>query len=256
MTSVSAIVGSGNIAGVATALVCGGPGALFWMIAAAFIGMATKFAEIVLGMRYRKIMSDGTVEGGAMYYLSEGLKQKWLGVLFVVLVIPFAFVISAVVDTNTIALTLEEQFSITPLYTGVILAVLCGIVMFGGIKRVGRACELIAPFMGAAYIFAGILIVILNVNQVPAAIVDIIKGAFDPKAVTGGTVGSIFVALRYGVARGMYSNEAGLGTVAMIHCGAKVSHPVEQGIWGPVEVFLDSIVVCTISSLAIVMSGL
>lgn len=256
MTSVSAIVGSGNIAGVATALVCGGPGALFWMIVAAFIGMATKFAEIVLGMRYRKIMSDGTVEGGAMYYLSEGLKQKWLGVLFAVLVIPFAFVISAVVDTNTIAMTLEEQFSITPLYTGVILAVLCGIVVFGGIKRVGRACELIAPFMGAAYIFAGILIVILNVNQVPAAIVDIIKGAFDPKAVTGGSVGSIFVALRYGVARGMYSNEAGLGTAAMIHCGAKVSHPVEQGMWGPVEVFLDSIVVCTISALVIVMSGL
>lgn len=256
MTSVSAIVGSGNIAGVATALVCGGPGALFWMIIAALIGMATKFAEIVLGVKYREEMEDGSFEGGAMYYLAKGLKQKWLGILFSILVIPFAFVISAVVDTNTIAGTVEEQFGMNPMITGVVLAVLCAIVVFGGIKRVGKVCEWLAPIMGAAYIIAGLTIIILNINMLPSAIVDVVKSAFAPSAVTGGAVGSVFVCMRYGIARGMYSNEAGLGTAAMIHCGAKVDHPVEQGMWGPVEVFLDTVIVCTISGLAIVMSGL
>ena len=256
MTSVSAIVGSGNIAGVATALVCGGPGALFWMIIAALIGMATKFAEIVLGVKYREQMADGSFEGGAMYYLANGLKQKWLGILFSILVIPFAFVISAVVDTNTIAGTVQEKFGVNPMITGVILAALCGIVVFGGIKRVGKVCEWLAPIMGAAYIIAGLVIIIINIKMLPSAVADIVSGAFQPSAVTGGAVGSVFVCMRYGIARGMYSNEAGLGTAAMIHCGAKVDHPVEQGMWGPVEVFLDTVIVCTISGLAIVMSGL
>lgn len=256
MTSVSAIVGSGNIAGVATALVCGGPGALFWMIIAALIGMATKYAEIALGMKYRKVFEDGSVEGGAMYYLADGLKQKWLGVLFSVLVIPFAFVISAVVDTNTIAGTLNEQFNIKPLYTGIVLAVLVAIVVFGGMKRVGKVCEWLSPIMGAAYILSGLAIIILHIDMLPATIVEIVKGAFTPQSVTGGAVGSIFVCMRYGVARGMYSNEAGLGTSAMIHCGAKVDYPIEQAMWGPIEVFFDTIIACTISALAIVMSGL
>lgn len=256
MTSVSAIVGSGNIAGVATALVCGGPGALFWMIVAALVGMATKFAEIVLGVQYRERMADGSYEGGAMYYLAKGLKQKWLGTLFSILVIPFAFVISAVVDTNTIAGTIQEQFNVEPVITGIVLAVLCGIVIFGGIQRVGKVCEWLAPIMGLAYILAGLLIIVLHLNMLPAAIAEIVECAFNPAAATGGVVGSMFVCMRYGVARGMYSNEAGLGTAAMIHCGAKVEHPVEQGLWGPVEVFLDTVIVCTITGLAIVMSGL
>lgn len=256
MTSVSAIVGSGNIAGVATAIVCGGPGALFWMIIAALIGMATKFAEIVLGIMYRKQNPDGTIEGGAMYYLSEGLGQKWIGVLFSILVIPFAFVISAVVDTNTIALTLEEQFTIKPIITGCVLAVLCGAVVFGGVKRIGKVCEWIAPFMGGLYVIAGLVVIFLNIKMVPAAVVEIVQGAFNPRAVTGGAIGSVFTVMRYGVARGVYSNEAGLGTAAMVHSAAKVDKPVDQGVWAPVEVFLDTVVVCTISALAIVMSGL
>lgn len=256
MTSVSAIVGSGNIAGVATALVCGGPGALFWMIVAAVIGMATKFAEICLGMLWRKTMPDGSVQGGAMYYLADGLRQKWLGVLFSVLVIPFAFVISAVVDTNTIATALTEQFGVRPLPVGVTLAIICGVVIFGGSKRVGRACELVAPFMGAAYILAGLVVIVLNIRLLPSALLQILEGAFAPRAVTGGAVGSVFVCMRYGVARGVYSNEAGLGTAAMVHSGAKVSHPIEQAIWGPVEVFFDTVVVCSITALTIVMSGL
>ena len=256
MTSVGAIVGSGNIAGVATAVVVGGPGAVFWMLIAAFIGMATKFAEVTLGVKYREVREDGSVGGGAMYYLAKGLKAKWLGILFSFLVIPYAFVISAVVDTNSIALAMEDQFTIPTWVTGVVLAVAAGIIIFGGIKRIGRASEIIAPFMGGAYILAGIAVVVLNLPQVPAALGQIIKGAFDPAAVTGGAIGSMFVAMRYGIARGVFSNEAGAGTAAMVHCEAKVDHPVEQGLWGAVEVFLDTVLVCLVTTLTVVLSGL
>ena len=256
MTSVGAIVGSGNIAGVATAIVMGGPGAVLWMLFAALVGMATKFAEVTLGIQYRELRKDGTVGGGAMYYLAKGLKQKWLGMLFCILVIPYAFVISAVVDTNTIALAMENEFAVPTWVTGLILAVAAAIIIFGGIKRIGRASEIIAPFMGGAYILAGILVILLHLPQVPSAIVEIVKGAFNPSAVTGGAVGSLFIAMRYGVARGVYSNEAGAGTAAMVHCGAKVDHPVEQGMWGAVEVFLDTALVCLVTSLTIVLSGL
>ena len=256
MTSVGAIVGSGNIAGVATAIVVGGPGAVFWMLIAALIGMATKFAEVTLGVKYRDVREDGSVGGGAMYYLAKGLKQKWLGVLFSILVIPYAFVISAVVDTNTIALAVENEFAVPTWITGVVLAAAACVIIFGGIKRIGRASEIIAPFMGGAYILAGLAVVLLNIGQVPAAIVQIVRGAFDPAAVTGGAIGSMFVAMRYGVARGIFSNEAGAGTAAMVHCGAKVDHPVEQGLWGAVEVFLDTVLVCLVSALTVVLSGL
>ena len=256
MTSVGAIVGSGNIAGVATAIVVGGPGAVFWMLIAALIGMATKFAEVTLGVKYREVREDGSVGGGAMYYLAKGLKQKWLGILFSILVIPYAFVISAVVDTNTIALAVESEFAVPTWITGVILAVAAGVIIFGGIKRIGRASEIIAPFMGGAYILAGLAVILLHIGQVPAALVQIVKGAFDPAAVTGGAIGSMFVAMRYGVARGIFSNEAGAGTAAMVHCGAQVEHPVEQGLWGAVEVFLDTVLVCLVSALTVVLSGL
>lgn len=256
MTSVAAIVGSGNIAGVATAIVVGGPGALFWIIIAALVGMASKFAEIALGIKYREKDAEGVMIGGAMYYLSKGLKQKWLGILFSVLVIPFAFVISGVVDTNTIALTLYDYFSVPTLVTGIVLAAVTGVIVFGGVKRIGYVCAVVAPFMGGAYVLAGLLIIILNIQLLPGAIVEVIRGAFTPTSLAGGAVGSVFVCIKSGVARGAYSNEAGLGTAAMIHAGAKVNHPIEQAVWGPVEVFLDTIVVCTISALAIVMSGL
>ena len=256
MTSVGAIVGSGNIAGVATAIVLGGPGAALWMMLAAMIGMATKFAEVTLGVKYRDIREDGSIGGGAMYYLAKGLKQKWLGILFAFLVIPYAFVISAVVDTNTIALAVESEFAVPTWITGVILAVAAGVVIFGGIKRIGRASEIIAPFMGGAYILAGLAVILLHIGQVPAAVVQIVRGAFDPAAITGGAVGSLFVAMRYGVARGIFSNEAGVGSDAMVHCGAKVDHPVEQGLWGAMEVFLDTVLVCMVSALTIILSGL
>jgi AGCS family alanine or glycine:cation symporter len=218
--------------------------------------MATKFAEIALGIKYREVHADGSVGGGAMHYLAKGLKQKWLGILFSVLVIPFAFVISAVVDTNTIALVVEDSFRIPTWITGAVLAVSAAVIIFGGITRIGRASEIIAPFMGGAYILAGLAVLVLNLPAVPEAIGQIIQGAFNPQAITGGAVGSVFVCMRYGIARGIYSNEAGLGTAAMVHCGAKVDHPVEQAVWGPVEVFLDTVLVCTVTALTIVLSGL
>lgn len=256
MVSVSAIVGSGNIAGVATAIVSGGPGALVWMILAALVGTTTKFAEIALGMKYRHINEDGSVSGGAMYYLAEGLHARWLGILFSVLVLPFAFVISPVVDSNTISTTLADKFGVNPIIIGAVLAVLTAIVVFGGIKRIGHVCAVISPFMGGAYIICGLLIILINITHIPSAIGLIFKAAFTPRAITGGAIGSVFTVMRYGFARGIYSNEAGLGTSAMIHCGAKVKDPVEQAVWGPVEVFLDTIVICTITALAIVLSGL
>lgn len=256
MTSVGAIVGSGNIAGVATAIVLGGPGALVWMILAALFGMATKFAEVTLGIKYREYHEDGSMSGGAMYYLAKGLKQKWLGILFSFLVIPFAFVISAVVDTNTIALTLEDRYSVPTLATGIVLCIVTAIVIFGGLERIGKASEIIAPFMGGMYILAGVAVILMNIGQLPEAVSEIIRGAFNPSAVTGGAVGSIFVCMRYGIARGIYSNEAGLGTAAMVHSEANVDHPVEQGVWGAVEVFLDTVLVCTVTALTIVLSGL
>ena len=256
MVSISAIVGSGNIAGIATAIVVGGPGVIVWMILAAFIGMATKFAEIVLGIKYREINPDGTVNGGTMYYLDKGVGKHWLGVLFTLLMIPCCFVISGLVDSNTIALTVLERYAIPTWITGLVMATLAGIIIFGGVKRVGRACELISPFMCAAYILAGISVIILNLNEVPSALALILEAAFNPRAVTGGAIGSIFIVMRYGIARGIFSNEAGLGTAAMAHSTAKVNHPVEQAIWAPVEVFLDTVLIGTITALTVVLSGL
>lgn len=256
MISVSAIVGSGNIAGVATAVVMGGPGALFWMIIAAVIGMTSKFAEIALGIKYREVHPDGSVSGGAMYYIANGLGQRWLGVIFSIIVIIVYFIIGAIVDTNTIALAVEAKFGVTPLITGIILAVAAAIVIFGGISRIGRVCELLSPFMAGSYILAGIAIILINITQVPAAIGMIVEGAFSPAGVTGGAVGSMFVCMRYGLARGMFSNEAGMGTAAMVHSNAKVKQAGEQACWGPVEVFLDTVLVCSVSGIAIVLSGL
>ena len=256
MTSVGAIVGSGNIAGVSTAIVAGGPGAVFWMLVAALLGMATKFAEVTLGIKYREVRENGTIGGGAMYYLAKGLKQKWLGILFSILVIPYAFVISAVVDTNTIALSVQDQFAVPTWITGIVLVAITGIIIFGGIKRIGRASEVVAPFMGLAYIISGLMVIILHITDVPAAIGLIIREAFSFRAAAGGTVGTIFIAMRYGIARGIFSNEAGVGSAAMVHCSAKVDHPIEQGLWGAVEVFLDTVLVCSVTALTVVLSGL
>ena len=257
MASVSAVVGSGNIAGVATAIFCGGPGALFWMIVAAIVGMATKFAEITLGIMYREKREDGTFLGGPMYYIGKGLNAPWLGKIVAVLFLFFSIVISAVVDTNTISLAVQESFGVLPIITGIILAVLTAVVIFGGIKRIGEVCGILSPFMAGAYLLAGLLIIILNIQAVPGAIAQIVTMAFKPSSILGGGAGiGVMTVMRYGMARGIFSNEAGIGSAAVTHSAAKVDNPAEQALWGPLEVFVDTIVVCTITGLTIVLSGL
>ena len=257
MASVSAVVGSGNIAGVATAIVAGGPGALFWMIVAAIVGMATKFAEIALGVKYREKAEDGTMVSGPMYYCAKGLHAPWLGKIVSVLFLFFSIIISAVVDTNTIALAVNEEFGVPVLITGVILAIVTGFVIFGGIKRIGEVCGLLSPFMAGAYLLFGLLIIVMHIGQVPAAIALIIKAALNPQAAIGGAAGyTVLLAMKNGMARGIFSNEAGVGSAAVTHGAASVAHPGEQAIWGPLEVFVDTIIVCNISGLAIVLSGL
>lgn len=257
MASVSAVVGSGNLAGVATAIVSGGPGALFWMEVAAVVGMATKFAEIFLGVKYREKAEDGSYVGGPMYYVAKGLNAPWLGKLVSVLFLFFSVVISAVVDTNTISGAFEESLGINPTVTGVILAGLCAIVIFGGITRIGEVCGLMAPFMAGVYIISGLMVIFMNLSKVPEAISLIITAAFNPESVMGGAAGiTVMTVMRYGMARGIFSNEAGLGSAGVTHAAAKVNDPAEQAIWGPLEVFVDTIIVCTITGLTVVLGGL
>ncbi|PAB61286.1 alanine/glycine:cation symporter family protein [Anaeromicrobium sediminis] len=256
LTAIAAVVGTGNIAGVATAISIGGPGAVFWMWLSAFFGMATKFSEITLGVHYREKREDGSYAGGAMYYLAKGLKQKWMAYFFSIMVIITYFIIGAIVDTNTIALSVQEQWGIYPLYTGIFLAIITGFVVLGGIKRIGEVCEFLTPFMGGIYIFAGLSILILNVEQVPGAIATIFTSAFRPAAATGGFAGATVARMMtIGTARGLFSNEAGMGSSPMIHGSAKTDHSARQGMWGIAEVFVDSLVICTITALAIIISG-
>ena len=257
MASVSAVVGSGNVAGVATAIVSGGPGALFWMVIAAIVGMATKFAEIALGVKYRQKAADGTMISGPMYYIEKGLKAKWLGKIVSVLFLFYSVIISAVVDTNSISEAFKAEFNINPIITGVVLAILCGIVIFGGIKRIGEVCGILSPFMAGAYLFFGLFIIFSHIGQVPAAIGLIVKAAFNPQAALGGAAGiTVATAMSKGMARGIFSNEAGVGSAAVTHGAAMVDHPAEQAVWGPLEVFVDTIIVCSITGITIVLSGL
>ncbi|WZL74083.1 sodium:alanine symporter family protein [Clostridiaceae bacterium 35-E11] len=256
LTSIAAVVGTGNIAGVATAIAIGGPGALFWMWVASFFGMATKFTEVTLGLHFRERRKNGNYAGGAMYYIEKGLGQKWMAVFFSSMVIIAYFIIGAIVDTNTIAMSVQEQWGIKPIITGVIFAILTGIVILGGIKRIGEVCEFLTPIMGGIYIVAGIVIILLNIDKVPDAIALIFKTAFHPISATGGFAGATITRMiTIGTARGLFSNEAGMGSSPIIHSSAKVDHPVEQGIWGAIEVFVDTLIIGSITGLAIVISG-
>lgn len=256
LTSIAAVVGTGNIAGVATAISIGGPGALFWMWVAAFFGMATKFSEITLGIHYREKRENGSFAGGAMYYIEKGLKQKWMAVFFSIMVIIAYFVIGAIVDTNTICLSVKAQWGIAPIITGVVFAVLTAIVILGGIQRIGEVCQFLTPIMAGLYILAGIAVLIFNFQEIPKAFGEIFTGAFNaPSAVGGFTGATVMRMITIGMARGLFSNEAGMGSSPIIHSSAQVSHPVEQGMWGAIEVFIDTIIIATITGLVIIISG-
>ena len=254
-TAIASCVGSGNIVGVSTAILAGGPGALFWMWFAALLGMATKFAEITLGVRYHGRAENGEITGGPMYYISHGFRMQWVGVLVAILL----FIQNAgatLIQSNTISSVVQEAFSLPPVATGLILAVLMSCVISGGFKRLVHTAEKIVPVMAVLYIFGGLLVILLNINALPGVVVSIFKGAFSVKAGVGAAAGlTIKQAMRYGVARGLYSNEAGEGSAAVLHASAQVDHPVRQGMYGIMEVFIDTILLCSTTGFTVLITG-
>ena len=254
-TALASTVGVGNIAGVATAIVLGGPGALFWLWVSGVLGMGTKYAEIVVALHYRERDAAGVMRGGAMYTLKKrGL--GWLGVIFALLTSLAAFGIGNMVQANSVAQSLQESFGIAPSIVGIILVVISGAVILGGIKRIAAFAEILVPFMAILYIAGGLVLLVLNAGRIPEAFALVFQGAFSGTAAAGGFAGaSIMLAMRYGVARGLFSNEAGLGSAPMVHATAETDHPVRQGLYGIFEVFVDTILICTTTGLAILVTG-
>lgn len=256
-TALASTIGTGNIAGVATAISIGGPGTIFWMWLSAFLGMMTNYAEKTLGIKYRYKNKEGFWIGGAMIYIERGLKMKWLAVLFSVFCVFASFGIGNIAQIQSISSSLHNSFHIPPLYAGITIAFIVSMVIMGGIKRISSVTEKFVPFMALMYIVGGLLVILVNIDQVPAAFTLILREAFDFKAVSGGITGyGITIAMRKGISRGVFSNEAGLGSSVMVHSASDVKEPVIQGMWGIFEVFTDTIVVCTITALTILTSGI
>lgn len=254
-TAVSGTVGTGNIVGVTTAIISGGPGAVLWMWLSAFFGMFTKFSEITLGLFYRKKDSQGEYLGGPMQYIENGTKQKWLAILFAIFTI-LAAVGMGSVQADTIQTTWNAAFNIPTWVTAIIIAVIAGLVVIGGIKRIGKVASLMVPFMIVLFIIIAIILICVNITAIPAALASIFTSAFSAKSVLGGFMGyGIASAMRYGFARGIFSNEAGMGSASIAHSTATTKEPVEQGLWGVFEVFVDSFVVCTLTALLVLTSG-
>ena len=259
-TAMAGTVGTGNIAGVTGAIFVGGPGAVFWMWVSAFFGMCTKYAEIALSMKYR-IKEDGVYKGGPMYAIEKGLgrKWKWLAVVFALLGGLTTFGIGNIAQSSEIAGAINQLSGnhISLLAAGIILAVVVAVVVLGGVQRVGQVTSYMVPFMSIFYVLAGVTVVALKITEVPAAFATILKSAFSLEAVGGGIFGyAIMVAMRQGFARGVFSNEAGMGSAPMAHCASETEEPAEQAMWGVFEVFFDTIVICTITALTVVLSGL
>ena len=254
-TALASTVGVGNIAGVATAMMLGGPGALFWLWVSGLLGMGTKFAEIVVALHYRERDAAGTMRGGAMYTLRK-IGFPRLGGAFALLTALAAFGIGNMVQANSVAQSLQASFGVAPPVVGGVLVVLTGIVILGGIRRIAAFAEVIVPFMALAYIAAGLVVLLTHVGQIPRALGLVFDGAFNGTAAAGGFAGSsVMLALRYGIARGLFSNEAGLGSAPLVHAAASTDHPVRQGLYGIFEVFVDTILICTTTGMAILVTG-
>ncbi|MEZ2721032.1 alanine/glycine:cation symporter family protein [Paenalcaligenes hominis] len=258
MTALSATIGTGNIAGVATAIFYGGPGAIFWMWLIALIGMATKFCEATLAVHFREVDANGHYVGGPMYYIRNGLgaNWKWLGVIFAVFGMLAGFGIGNSIQAHSVADVMQSAFSVPPLLTGVIIALLVGMVLLGGIKRIGEVAGKLVPLMAVFYVGGGLLVLALHIDRIPQAISLIFYHAFNPTAAAGGFAGAtVWAAIRFGVARGIFSNEAGLGSAPIAHATAQTDSPIRQGTVAMLGTFLDTIVVCTITALVIVVTG-
>ena len=255
-TALASTVGVGNIAGVATAIFLGGPGALFWLWVSGLLGMATKFSEITIALHYREPDETGTMRGGAMYILKKGLGLPWLGAVFALLTALAAFGIGNMVQANSVADSLRASFNITPWMSGVVMVVLTGIVIIGGIKQIAKVTEILVPFMAIFYLLGGLTVIVLHLGELPGVIKLVLQGAFSGSAAAGGFAGStIMMAMRFGVARGLFSNEAGLGSAPMVHAAATTDHPARQGMYGIFEVFVDTTLICTTTGLAILLTG-
>lgn len=267
-TALAATVGTGNVAGVAGAIAIGGPGAVFWMWMSALLGMCTKFSEVTLAVHFREKNKDGDYVGGPMYYIKNGLKKHWLWLayLFSAFGVLTVFGTGNATQVNTITTAIdsalfnyniisEDTAPTLNLIIGIVLAVLIGLILLGGVKRIGQVAEKLVPFMAVFYIILAIGVVVININHVPGVFSDIFKGAFNPASVTGGVVGSFFMSMKKGVSRGIFSNEAGLGTGSIAHACADTRKPVKQGFFGIFEVFVDTIVICTLTALVILCSG-
>lgn len=255
-TALAGTLGTGSVAGVATAIVLGGPGAIFWMWVSAFFGMMTTFAENVLGIKYRYKNEQGKWIGGAMVYLERGLKCKPLAVVFSFFCVLASFGIGNMTQANSISSALQASFQVPPIVTGLVVAVFVTLVIIGGITRIGKVTEKIIPFIAIAYMAGCLFVIIVFWRNIPKAFMDIFEGAFSLQSAGGGAAGYMCMrALHYGVARGVFSNEAGLGSSVMVHSASDVKEPVQQGMWGIFEVFTDTIVVCTITALVILTTG-
>lgn len=252
MTALAATIGTGNIVGVASAILIGGPGALFWMWVSAFFGMATKYAEAVLAVKYRVQDENGEMSGGPMYYLEHGLRQRWLGVLFAAFGAIAAFGIGNLVQANSVAGVVRSVFHIPNWGTGLALMLFTGLVLLGGIQSIGRVTSFFIPFMAAFYVLAGLIVLLINAEQIPAALSLILADAFTGDAAAGGALGTV---IRYGVARGVFSNEAGLGSASIAAAAAKTDFPARQALVSMTQVFIDTIVICSITGLTIVLAG-
>ena len=268
-TALAGTIGTGNIAGVAGAIAIGGPGAVFWMWCSALLGMCTKFSEVTLAVHFREKNSEGDWVGGPMYYIKNGLGKNWhfLAYIYAVLGVLTVFgtgnatqvnTITAAIDSALINFGAAEDVSglgTVNLIIGIIIAILIGLVLIGGLKRIGSVTEKLIPFMALLYIVLSLGVIVLNIKAVPGVFADIVRGAFTPSGVTGGVVGSMFLSMKKGVSRGIFSNEAGLGTGSIAHAASDTKDPVQQGFFGVFEVFMDTIVVCTMTALVILTSG-
>lgn len=257
-TALAGTVGTGNIAGVTGAIFVGGPGAVFWMWVSAFFGMCTKYAEIALAMKYRVKDDNGLYHGGPMYYIENGLGKswKWLAVLFAILGGLASFGIGNIAQSTEIASAVNSLFGIDKLTAGIILAVLVAFVLIGGVKRIGQVTSYMVPFMSVFYILAGLFVIIVRITDIPAVLWLVLKSAFSLKSVGGGLFGyAIMLAMKQGFARGVFSNEAGLGSAPIAHAASSTEEPCEQALWGVFEVFVDTIIICTITALTVLLSG-
>ncbi len=257
-SALSATVGIGNIAGVATAVHYGGPGAVFWLWLTGFIGMATKFAECTLAQKYRDVHEDGSVSGGPMYYIEKGLgpRWRWLAVTFAACTVVSSFGSGNAIQAFTMADSLRSDFGVPPWVSGLGSATLVGLVIIGGIRRIGQVTSFLVPFMGAFYVLAAILVILLHIEDLPAAVAAIVEGAFSPPGMVGGFAGSTFVVtLSWGVKRGLFSNEAGQGSAPIAHAAARTEEPVREGAVALLEPFIDTVDICFMTGLVVVLTG-